>query len=148
MNINSSDGENSVLSFEQVNQENFRCFSILRPIFWIAYYLFCCCLVNNFTAQKNGRERSVIQNFRHTLKTLKKKRFIDSEVFNALVQLYRHNSHANNLLMRVRLNPDFLQTDSNSTRADLEFFIPQLCSFYLNPELDSIEVEQIGEILS
>ena len=91
LNINSSDGENSVLSLEQVNQENFRCFSILRPIFWIAYYLFCCCLVNNFTAQKNGRERSVIQNFRHTLKTLKKKRFIDSEVFNALVQLYRHN---------------------------------------------------------
>ena len=37
---------------------------------------------------------------------------------------------------------------SESTRSDLEFFIPQLCSFYLNPELTSIEVEQLGEILS
>ena len=145
--MNSSDGDNSVLSFEQVNQENFRCFSILRPIFWITYYIFCCCLVRDITAQRNSLERSVIQNFRHTLKTLKKKRFIDSEVFNALVQLYRHKPIANNLLVRVRLNPDFLSTESNSTRTDLEFFIPQLCSFYLNPELDSLEVEQICEIL-
>ena len=64
------------------------------------------------------------------------------------MQLYRHKPHANILLVRVRLNPDFLTTDSDGTRADLEYFIPQLCSFYLNPELDSIEVEQIGEILS
>jgi len=46
----------------------------------------------------------------------------------------------------VRLNPDFLSGDS--TRSDLEFFIPQLCSFYLNPELSTLEVEQLGEILS
>ena len=88
----------------------------------------------------------MIQNFRKTLKTLKKKRFIDSEVFNALVQLYRHKDHANRLLLRVRLNPDFLS--SSSTRADLEFFIPQLCSFYLNPELTNKEVEQIGDTLT
>ena len=77
---------------------------------------------------------------------MKKKRFIDSEVFNALVQLYRHKSHAHNLLTRVRLNPDF--TGNGTTRADLEFFIPQLCSFYLNPELRRDEVEQLGQILS
>lgn len=123
--MDSSDDNNSVLSLEQVNQSNFRCFSVLRPVFWIAYYLFCCCLVGSMNnAEQNRRERSVIQNFRHTLKTLKKKRFIDSEVFNALVQLYRHKPHANNLLVRVRLNPSFSGEDASHTRADLEFFIP------------------------
>ena len=90
-------------------------------------------------SERQRRDRSVILNFRKTLKTLKKKRFIDSEVFNALVQLYRHQPRANNLLVQVRLNPDFVS--SETTRSDLEFFIPQLCSFYLNPELTGLEVE-------
>lgn len=150
LNIDDSECDNSVLSFEQVNQENFWCFSLMRPVFWVAYYMFCCCLIGNLAknSEERRRERSVIMNFRQTLKTLKKKRFIDSEVFNALVQLYRHKPHANNLLVRVRLNPDIVANSSGSApRSDLEFFIPQLCSFYLNPELDSVEVEQIGEIL-
>ena len=122
---------------------------MLRPVFWVAYYLFCCCLIGDCGSgnqERKRRERSVIMNFRQTLKTLKKKRFIDSEVFNALVQLYRHKPQANTLLVRVRLNPDFV-AHSSTPRSDLEFFIPQLCSFYLNPELDSIEAEQISEIL-
>ena len=49
--------------------------------------------------EQRRRDRSVIQNFRKTLKTLKKKRFVDSEVFNALVQLYRHKPRALNLLI-------------------------------------------------
>ena len=90
----------------------------------------------------------MVHNFKRTLKTLKKKRFIDSEVFNALVQLYRHKPHATSLLMSVRLNPDFSdKVLADSTRSDLEYFIPQLCSFYLNLELDSIEVDKIEQIL-
>ena len=58
-------------------------------------------------------------------KDFEEKRFKDSVVFNALVQLYRHKKHATSLLMSVRLNPDFKDaTGSKSTRADLEFFIP------------------------
>jgi len=96
----SSDGENSVLSIEQVNQENFRCFSVMRPVFWLAYYMFCCCLVSDMSDEQQARnDRSVIQKFRKTLKTLKKKRFVDSEVFNAIVQLYRHKPRALNLLI-------------------------------------------------
>ena len=50
--------------------------------------------------------------------------------------------------MRVRLNPDFSDAIKlNPTRSDLEYFIPQLCSFYLNPELDGIEVDHIEELL-
>lgn len=66
--MDSSECDNSVLSFEQVNQENFKCFSVLRPIFWIAYYAFCCCLIGdcggNNNSEKRRRERSVIMNFR------------------------------------------------------------------------------------
>ena len=68
-------------------------------------------------------------------------------MFNTLVQLYRHNPHANNLLVSVRLNPDFV-AGQNTPRTDLEFFIPQLCSFYLNPELNRTEVDQIGDVLN
>ena len=89
--------------------------------------MFCCCLIGDCggNSERRTRERSVIMNFRQTLKTLKKKRFIDSEVFNALVQLYRHKPHANNLLVRVRLNPDIVANGTGTaTRSDLEFFIP------------------------
>ena len=58
----------------------------MRPIFWLTYYLFCCCLVSDLNnARRRRQDRSLLMNFRQTLKTLKKKRFIDSEVFNALV---------------------------------------------------------------
>ena len=49
LELASSDGEGSVISMEQVNQENFRCISLMRPVFWLAYYLFCCCVIGAFT---------------------------------------------------------------------------------------------------
>ena len=64
------------------------------------------------------------------LKHHKKRLYLDSEVFNALVQLYKHNESAPKLLERVRINPDLHK--NAFLRIDLEFFIPQLCSFYLN----------------
>ena len=94
---------------------------------------------------EDRRNRNIIYNFRHTLKTLKQKRLVDSEVFNTLVQLYRHKPMAYNLLLRVRLNPDFSQ--GVNVRSDLEFFIPQLCSFYLTNELDDQEEEHIRDVL-
>ena len=83
--------------------------------------------------------------FRNTLKSLKQRKFIDSDVFNALVTLYKHKSNAAQALSGVRLNPDFAY--NTQTRTDLEFFIPQLCSFYLNNNLDQLEQQQIGEIM-
>ena len=44
LDYSSDESNNSVISFEQVNQSHFRCFSILRPFFVLIYYLFCCCL--------------------------------------------------------------------------------------------------------
>ena len=61
------------------------------------------------------------------------------------MQLYRHKHVAHNLLLRVRLNPDF--SKGVQVRSDLEFFIPQLCSFYLNNELNEVEEEHIRDIL-
>jgi hypothetical protein len=50
--------------------------------------------------------------------------------------LYRGKESAFSLLRRVRLNPSMSAAD---VRTDLEFFIPQLCSYYLNPEIDSVQ---------
>ena len=44
-----------------------------------------------------------------------------------LIRLYAHDLSSIKDLERVRVNPDFTSTQ----RTDLEFYIPQLCSFYL-----------------
>ena len=49
---------------------------------------------------------------------------------NALVKLYKNKENAVNLLGQVRLNPD-LTSKKGKESSYLEFFIPQLCSFYL-----------------
>ena len=48
-------------------------------------------------------------------------------VINNLMRLYAHHSDAINDLEKSRINPDF----TSIFRNDLEFFIPQVCSFYL-----------------
>ena len=60
-----------------------------------------------------------------------------SSVFNSMVNLYKNEKQAYNNLEKMRLNPD-LQNKSNGTifREDLEFYVPQLCSFLINEELD------------
>lgn len=127
----SADSIDTVISFEQANPQNFKCVTFFRPLFWLMYYLFCCCLFPSCYAHtERAEDRNIIASFQRTLKTLKKKRFPDSEVFNALVQLYRCKANAFTQLSRVRLNPSTL---SINVRTDLEFFIPQLCSFYLSP---------------
>lgn len=44
-----------------------------------------------------------------------------------LIRLYAHDLSAIKDLEGVRVNPDF----TSGQRSDLEFYIPQLCSFYL-----------------
>ena len=52
LNLNRSEDELSVISFEQVNQSHFFVFAFLRPLFWLAYYLFCCCLISNWGGEQ------------------------------------------------------------------------------------------------
>jgi hypothetical protein len=50
-----------------------------------------------------------------------------------LIRLYAHDKDAIKCLERVRVNPDF----TSKFRADLEFFIPQLCCFFLKGDSES-----------
>ena len=56
--MDSSDCDAPIIDFEQANQENFRCLNMLRPLFVIAYYMICCCLVpkNCFRGNQEGSE--------------------------------------------------------------------------------------------
>ena len=49
-----------------------------------------------------------------------------------MVELYKHKRSAIRHLESVRLNPDLVK---GKDRKDLEFYIPQLVSFYLQNEL-------------
>jgi ribosomal protein L19E len=72
----------------------------------VAYYLFCCCLCSTNRNDEESEKETFISQFRSTLKTLKKKRNVDSEVFSVMVQLYKTKQHALTNLTKVRLNPN------------------------------------------
>ena len=50
-----------------------------------------------------------------------------------LTRLYAHDTNAVKALEAVRVNPDF----TSQIRNDLEFFIPQLCSFYIRGDFET-----------
>jgi hypothetical protein len=62
-----------------------------------------------------------------------------------MVQLYRRKATAIDKITRVRLNPDLDPTAV--ARSDLEFFIPQLCSFYLGTEITDEEACQLLTVI-
>jgi hypothetical protein len=49
-----------------------------------------------------------------------------------MIRLYAHDSNALKQLESIRVNPDF----TSQFRSDLEFFIPQLCSFYVEGDFE------------
>lgn len=53
-------------------------------------------------------------------------------IFNLLTELYAHDEGAVEELMKCRINPDF----TNFVRSDLEFFIPEISSFYLRGKFE------------
>ena len=52
-----------------------------------------------------------------------------------LIRLYAHDKTAIEHLEKVRVNPDY----TSQFRGDLEFYIPQLCSFYLRGDSEDPE---------
>ena len=53
-------------------------------------------------------------------------------VIKQLIRLYMHHGDAIEELKKCRLNPDF----NSAFRNDLEFYIPQMCSFYLKGDYE------------
>lgn len=63
-------------------------------------------------------------------------------VFDLLTSLYAHEDNIVEDLMKCRINPDF----TNYLRSDLEFFIPEICSFYLRGKFE--EQKKLLELLT
>ena len=59
-------------------------------------------------------------------------------VAKTMMRMYAHQEGAIKDLEKCRINPDF----KSMFRDDLEFFIPQLCSFYLKGNLESSSDEE------
>jgi len=53
-------------------------------------------------------------------------------IFNLLTGLYAHEEGMVEDLMKCRINPDF----TNFVRSDLEFFIPEISSFFLRGKFE------------
>lgn len=54
------------------------------------------------------------------------------ETIKILMKLYAHKPESIKELLACRINPDY----NSPFRNDLEFFIPQLCCFYLKGDID------------
>ena len=57
----------------------------------------------------------------------------EEDPMSVLIRLYAHDKEAVKDLEKVRVNPDF----TSRFRSDLEFFIPQLCCFYLKGDSEA-----------
>ena len=97
----------------------------------LPYYLFCCCLCwkeKEFAAAKpdfiKRFEKWIPDKLKHQSVKLWKS---EKDPIPILISLYSCDPDAVNQLSHCRINPDL----SAPVRRDLEFFIPQLCSFYL-----------------
>ena len=63
------------------------------------------------------------------------KRFTSKDslhVIKTMMRMYAHQQGAIKDLEKCRVNPDF----KSVFRDDLEFYVPQLCSFYLKGKLE------------
>ena len=96
----------------------------------LPYYLFCCCLCwkeKEFAANKPD----FITRFTRWIPNRSKSQAIpwntDRDPIPILIQLYSCDPQAVQSLSLIRINPNL----QSAVRKDLEFFIPQLCSFYL-----------------
>ena len=103
------------------------------------YYLLCCCLCwkeKEFAARKPD----FIKRF---TKWIPDRKAQEQEMMAAaskapipvLIQLYSCEPQAINELTKCRINPDLTQP----VRLDLEFYIPQLISFYLQGYYPNME---------
>ena len=64
-----------------------------------------------------------------------------NQVFDVLVEVSNKKEKAIKHLEKVRINPDFMKAPL--IRSDIEFFLPQICSYYLDPTLTEDQIIRI-----
>ena len=95
------------------------------------HYLFCCCCCTNYEKSKSSYRKG----WRKYLK--KEGNDASDESFTILTNFFANADNAIEALESIRLNPNLVS--ENKVRNDLEFYIPQLCTFLLFGEVKAIE---------
>ena len=95
------------------------------------HYLFCCCCCINYEKSKSSYRKG----WRKYL--TKEGNDSSNEPFVILTNLFANADNAIEALESIRLNPNLVS--ENKLRNDLEFYIPQLCTFLLFGEVKAIE---------
>ena len=95
------------------------------------HYLFCCCCCTNYEKSKSSYRKG----WRKYL--TREGNDASDESFTILTNLFANADNAIEALESIRLNPNLVS--ENKLRNDLEFYIPQLCTFLLFGELKAIE---------
>ena len=95
------------------------------------HYLFCCCCCVTYEKSKTS--------FRRGWSKFLSNESNDSadKPFQMLTKLFINEENAIEGLKNIRLNPNLVS--ENKLRNDLEFYIPQLCTFLLFGEMKDIE---------
>ena len=95
------------------------------------HYLFCCCCCTNYEKSKNSYRKG----WRKYL--TREGNDSSDQPFVILTNLFANVDNAIEALESIRLNPNLVS--ENKLRNDLEFYIPQLCTFLLFGEVKAIE---------
>ena len=95
------------------------------------FYLWCCCCCQN----KEKSKKSYQKGWRSYL--IKEGTESSDEPFRILTNLFTNKDGSIAALESIRLNPNLVS--ANKLRNDLEFYIPQLCTFLLFGEMKAIE---------
>eukprot|EP00347_Sterkiella_histriomuscorum_P016779 403351884 len=93
------------------------------------YYIFCCCCCESGGIKIS--RNNFVSRFEKWLKIGPSHKHSD-DVLSLMTQLYAHDSTMVKKLEKKRINPDF----TSPFRNDLEYFIPQLCSFYAKGDFE------------
>ena len=95
------------------------------------FYTFCCCCCVKYEKNKNF----YLKGWRKYLK--KEGKDSSDRPFQILTNLFANADNSVESLKNIRLNPNLVS--ENKLRNDLEFYIPQLCTFLLFGEVKAIE---------
>ena len=93
------------------------------------FYALCCCCCTTFERNINLYQKG----WQNYLKTGES----SDKTFQALTNLFANAEDAITCLEDIRLNPNLV--GERKVRSDLEFYIPQLCTFLLFGEVKAIE---------
>ena len=126
--IDESMDEDEDLDIQEGEKDDFKDKSCISKC---CFYLWCCCCCHSSEKSKKSYQKG--------WRSYLIKEGVDSsdEPFLILTNLFTNKDGSISALESIRLNPNLVS--ANKLRNDLEFYIPQLCTFLLFGEMKAIE---------